>query len=350
MSDTKALKPVRLGIIGLNFGVHAHLPAFRTIPGVTIEAISGSSLEKSQAIAEAQKIPHAYGDWNKLLEDPNIDAVTVAVPPALQGEVALAVARAGKHLFCEKPLAAKLSTAKEIVETAKKTRIVHVMDFILAEIPEWQLAKELIANEEIGEVRSLQHLWHIETVSSRFPDYSWKKDPEVGGGTLFNFAPHTLYGIEWLLGNVTSLTARLHEEGAFEFGVDTLFEFENGARATSSILSNAYLGEGHRLTFYGSGGTMVLENRGDDHVRGFSLYVAKRGDKTFRQIMPSVTVPEDGDGRIFAIHAIATRFIDAIRGTAIATPGLETGLRVQQLVDASIESNKNGTRIEVPLQ
>jgi predicted dehydrogenase len=292
------------------------------------------NLDRAQQAARNLGIPQATDNWRQLIDDPDVQALALAVPPSLQAEIALAAAQAGKHIFCEKPLALSVDQAREIVGAADQSGIVHAIDFIFPEIPTWQKALELLGASTVGDIRQVVLTWRTETYTYRTKSHNWKTALAAGGGTLNNFASHTLYYLEWLFGPISKASAYLSpvtEE--VEARVDAWFEFAAGFPATVSIAADAFLGPGHRLEVYGELGALVLENTTADYARGFQLFL---GDRKAGKLLP-VEVPfEDAnkDGRIYPVSQIAGRFIEAIHQGGKVTPNLTHGVRVQTLIDA----------------
>jgi predicted dehydrogenase len=324
-------KIVSLGVIGAGFGQRVHVPAFRLDPRCEVAAMCASSLTNAQKAADAMDIPRAFGDWRALLADPAIDAVTLAVPPAVQAEIALAALRAGKHVFCEKPLAATAAQAREIVSAAAQSRVAHAMDFIFPEIPAWQKAREMIPT--VGRLRFVSLIWHLETHACRLKERSWKTMGGPGGGALGNFASHTFHYLEWFFGPIVRIAASLRPAAPeAEPGMDAWLEFASGLPANVSIASDAFLGPGHCLGVYGEDGTLRLENLGSDYVRGFELFVGNRLSGQLEKVSVAGDDPA-GDGRVAVVGRIARKFLDAILTGRPAVPNLYDGLRVQQILD-----------------
>lgn len=337
--------PVSIALVGVGFGRQVQVPAFRTDPRCEIRAVCAGSRERAQSAASALGIPRASGDWRELVADPAIQAVALAVPPGVQAEIAVAAARAGKHIFCEKPLALNAVQAREILTAAEGSRVAHAMDFIFPEISAWRRARELLP--AVGRVRQVALTWRIETYAHRARLQNWKTMPE-SGGTLNSFASHAFYYLEWLFGPVTRLAATLRPGlPQADAGVDAWLEFTAGFSATVSIAADAFLGPGHCLEVYGDDGALRLENKTADYANGFILSLGtRRGGK-----LDPVATPGDNaaqDGRIAAVARIATRFLDAILSGRPVTPGLREGLRVQQLLDATREAARTGTWQTLP--
>jgi predicted dehydrogenase len=335
-------QPLTIGIVGLGFGRQVLLPAFRADSRCEVTALCGGHADKALAAAQAAGVPKAFGDWKALVADAEIDAVAIAAPPNVQAEAALAAARAGKHLFCEKPLALNSAQARAILAAAANRKLAHAIDFEFPEVEAWQKAKEALESGALGRIRHVALAWRVETYAYRAQTSGWKVSTEAGGGTLSNFAPHTFHYLEWLFGPLARLAARLSPaDAAADARVDLWGEFAAGFPVTVSIAADAFLGSGHKLEVYGDAGSLALENRAADYIRGFTLAVGRREAGAFSTI-PTVDGDAAVDGRIAPVGRIVRRFLDGIeRGTPV-TPGLGEGVRVQQLIDAARLAHRSG--------
>ncbi len=334
---------VTIGIIGTGFGRQVHVPAFRKSSACEIRTICASRLERAETAAKELSIPTAATDWRTVVNDQDIKAIALAVPPSLQPEIALAAAQAGKHLFCEKPLALNVEQARHIFAAAERSKVVHAMDFIFPEIPAWQKAHALLREGVVGNIRNVALTWRVETYAYRASINSWKTRAESGGGTLNNFASHTFYYLEWLLGSITKISGFLSPRSAkVEARVDSWMEFSQGFTASISIAADAFLGCGHKLEIYGDAGTLVLENLGKDYASGFKLFVGTRQDPKLTPVEIAGGSSSE-DGRIYPVSRIAGRFIEAILKGGSVTPGLAEGVRTQVILDALRLAHQSGT-------
>jgi predicted dehydrogenase len=332
--------PVTIGLVGVGFARQVLAPAFRADARCRLGAICARDLGRAQEAATALDIPRAYGDWRALIADPAVQAVAIAVPPGAQAEIAVVAARAGKHVFCEKPLALDRAQAAAALAAAETARVAHAVDFIFPEIPAWRRAKELLPS--VGHIRQVALTWRLETYAYRAGLKNWKMSPEAGGGTLNNFVSHTFYYLEWLFGPIARLAASLRPAApAADTGVELWLEFAAGFRATVSVAADAFLGPGHGLEIYGDDGALRLHNPTADYANGFTLALATRANGKFALVAAPDENPAQ-DGRIAAVARIAARFLDAVLGGAPVTPGLHDGLRVQRLLDAAREADSTG--------
>ena len=113
-----AKEKIRVGIIGANvrygWGSSAHIPALRALPEFEITAVATSRQETADETARHFGIPHAFGDSNKMVEHPGVDLVSICVRVPFHHQMGMAALNAGKHLFCEWPLAATTEQARQL--------------------------------------------------------------------------------------------------------------------------------------------------------------------------------------------------------------------------------------------
>src|ERR1700687_5662406 len=190
-------RPVRIAVIGAGFGQKVHVPAFRADNRCEVVAMCASMLQSAARAAEQAGIPQSYGDVREMLATAQVDAVAIAVPPAVQPQLVIEAARAGKHVFCEKPLAADKKTAEEALAAVEKAGVTHAMDFIFPEIASWQRARSVLKEGKLGNLRHAALTWRVETYAFAAGLDSWKARHQDGGGAVNNFLPHSLYYLEW---------------------------------------------------------------------------------------------------------------------------------------------------------
>lgn len=347
-------KPVRVGVIGIGFGQRAHVPAFSAVPGCDVVALCATSHERAARVAERLGVPVAYGDWHDLVADPEIDAVTISTPPVLQAEIAAAALQRGKAVFCEKPLATSPGEAERLTLLAQQTGAANMLDFELPEIAAWCRAKAILDQGGIGPLRHIAVNWYVETYASRMRLNSWKNDPAAGGGTLNSFVSHVFHYIEWFAGKIEALSVHLCHAPGDSSTSDTLIVavllLESGVPVAVSVSSNAFLGNGHRVAFYGSDGTLILENNTADYANGFQLHCGIRltGRLERVEVDAADAGQADEDGRVPLVTRLATRFVHWIHQGVPAKPDFADGLRVQRLIAAAQRSQELGTWVHGP--
>ncbi len=234
---------VGIGIVGLGFvGEKAHLPAFRSIPGARLAAVADIDVERTRRAAEKFKLESVYSSHKDLLRDPNVDAVVVSVPTFLHREIALDAVRAGRHVLCEMPLAPTLREAQEMVDEAKRARVILMPSLNFRFTPNYLKAKELIEKGSIGTPAAAFYREFIaaEVLAQQWPPNSWAWDEKKsGGGPAFTLSIWSIDLLRWLLQadivNVHSASrdVLLQELGGTKgYNSLTVLEFSSGAVAT----------------------------------------------------------------------------------------------------------------------
>jgi len=350
MMQSNHRKPVCIGIVGMGFGQQGHLPAFRADPRCEVVAICASTNERAASFAKRHAIDRSYGNWRDLAADPDVDAISIATPPGLQTDIALAALANGKAVLCEKPLALSYSAGLAMVAAAERAHVANMIDFEYPEVDLWRKAKSVLDSKGIGNLRHVQIAWNTETYVNKTRLESWKIYREQGGGALNLFGSHAFHYLEWLLGQrIMRLSCRLARQPGDTRTSDTLaaitVEFESGLVGTLAISSDAFLGNGHRLEFYGDHGALALDNRTPDYLDGFQLFYGTRESNRLEPFSPAGQ--SDQDGRVVTVGRIVHRFVDWIATGAPSAPSFRDGLRVQRLLDAARQSDQAGCWVSI---
>jgi predicted dehydrogenase len=352
ISTFKVVVLIRLGIVGTNYGRNVIAPAFRNDPRCLVLALAGTDQARTAEIARASGIPAAFGNWEDLLKRADIDAVAIATPPAVQPMIAIRAFERDKAVLIEKPMAASLADAADMLRAARIGEHIAMIDFNFAELPTWRKARDMLHAGAIGQLRHFFITWNFENRATELRLRHWKTSAADGGGTLGNIASHAMYYIEWFCGPINELTARLSclpDDPELEVNVMMSFSFPSGASGSLTISSASFLGSGHRLEFYGEDGTLVLANPTTDYMRGFTIHHASRPAAALKAV-PVDPDPLDAnapDGRIAPVSRLASRFLDAIERRQPATPSLTEGYRVQLLLDAARRSHEQKAAVKI---
>ena len=331
---------LRVAIVGLGFGERVLLPAFRTDPRCDIAGLCASSPGRAEDAVARLGTGRAYRHWQEAIEDPSVDAVAIATPPALHFDIASAALSARRHVFCEKPLTTTLESAARLRDAARTSRLANVIDFEFPEISEWQRAREIIASGELGRIQSVAVSWHTETYANRTSQDTWKRRWADGGGALNDMACHAFYYLEWLLGPIRSVWAAPVADDVFDTVVTAGAELAGGAPVSMSVGTAAFLGDGHAIRVYGDQGTLALRNPTADIARGFELSVGTRAGGELKAIPVEPPAADGFDGRIAAVGRLASRFVDWAIDGAATHPDFEDGYRVQTLIDMAWRSRR----------
>ncbi len=178
--DKKLTKStIGVGIAGTGFIGPAHVEALRRL-GIPVLGLAEIDLETAQKKAAEMGIPKAYGSFESLLADPNIDVVHLATPNVLHYPFAKAALQANKHVICEKPLAMNSQESAELVKLAAEMDKVNVVNFNIRMYPMVQQARSMVQTGEIGNLFIIQGSYLQDWLL--FPtDWNWRLEPGAGG-------------------------------------------------------------------------------------------------------------------------------------------------------------------------
>ena len=338
---------VRIGIVGCNYGRLVLLPAFRLDPRCEVVALAGRDAARTAELAGTANIPLAFGNWEQLVEHPDVDAVAIATTPSLQPSIAIRALELGKPVFAEKPMAADLAGAEAMTRAAETSGLTTTVDFNFSEVLAWRKAKALLDQGAIGRLRHIEVNWNVENYSTRMRLKNWKTLGADGGGVLGNFVSHCFHYLEWFCGPIVGMSTRLSglpDEPALETTAGISMMFRSGAAGNLAMSCASYLGSGHRLEFYGEDGTLTLVNDTTDYMRGFALNVGRRpaGVMTPIEVVDEVDLAFPSDGRIAPVSRLAAAFLDGVERGQVTSASFVQGLRVQVLLDIARRANDLG--------
>ena len=371
------MKPLRLGLIGSGFIGRAHAMAISTVgpvfgvPTPRKVVLADSDPTRARAAATSLGFERSTGDWRDLLADPEVDVVDICTPNHLHREMALAAIAAGKHVWCEKPLAITAEHSREVAEAARAAGVVNLVGFNYACNPLIKVAQQMISAGEIGQLRGLSGCYYEDYMADPAVPWSWRCVRELAGaGALADLGTHLINAARTLAGPITRVNGSLRTLVAERSDPATgrlrpvenedvahvLVEFADGIQGTFDI-SRAATGYkcGLRFSVFGSNGTIEFDQERMNELRLYRSDDAA-GRRGFRTIL---TGPEHPDYRAFCPapgHGLgyndlkvieARNLVEAIAGTRACAPDFEEGWRVQQVVEAIERSHAEGGWVEV---
>jgi predicted dehydrogenase len=337
-------RPLRIAVIGIGFGQQVHVPAFRADERCQVAVLGASSLARAAEVAARLGVPEASGDWQAVVHRADLDAVSIAVPPDLQSQIAATALECGKAAFCEKPLAATVEQAEEACRAAERSGLANVVNFEFPECDAWRCAREWLDRGAIGSVSSIDVDWRVQTYGNRARLAGWKSLPERGGGALNAFAAHTLYALELFGGRIAAVRARLgrapDDDRPGETEVDVELRFTSGAGGRVHIATDAPPPHYHRFDLAGAGGSLRLINEGRDYLSGFRVLHASPASPKMTPVTSAGDADHaETDGRVVATARLVRKFVDSIAGEPPAAPTFADGRRVQVLIAAARQSS-----------
>lgn len=359
---------LRYGIIGSGYMAKLHSMALRNIGPLMypdfpkVELVRMADIDRETARTGAER----WG-WAEYSDDPasvtrgdDIDVVVVITPNDSHVTYGTDALAHGKHLVCEKPLSNTVEGAQRLAEAARNSPAVCMVNFVYRAWPGVELARELIASGELGELLHFQGHFFQDYAADSTLAHSWRFDKQIaGGGAFADIGSHIMDIACTLMGPVKSISAkskRLHAtrpvQGGRPYDVDdlttSLVEFENGAGGS---VHASWAATGHKtdigFDIIGTKGSLSFNWERNNELNFFS---AKDPQRTggFRRIVlggvhpgvdPFWHAQGQGLGYAEAFSITARRMIEAVvRKDRKVRPSVEEALHVNLVVDAAYRS------------
>jgi predicted dehydrogenase len=208
------MKEIRIGLIGAGFMGKAHATAFRNVPLIfgdepgrpVLEIIADVEAQAVEKRAAEFGFARWTTNWREVIEDPRVDIVDIVTPNHLHAEMAVAAAEAGKHIYCEKPLANTSADAARIVAAVEKAGVTSIVGFNYLKNPAQAFARQLILAGELGEITLFRGAFDQDFLADPEIPFSWRLDKALAGtGALGDLGSHTIGFAHFLVGEITEV-------------------------------------------------------------------------------------------------------------------------------------------------
>jgi predicted dehydrogenase len=303
-----------------SIGVEQVIPAMQKSRSCTITALASRGLAKAQAVAKKLRIPKAYGAYEELLADPEIEAVYIPLPNHMHVEWSIKALEAGKHVLCEKPIGLDVADAQKLLDAARQYPHLKITEaFMYRHHPQWVKARQLVAEGQIGQLRSIQSFFSFYDINPA----SILSKPEFGGGGLMDIGCYSISLSRFLFDAEPRRVLGIMEYDP-KFKVDRLTSgiLDFGA-GTGTFTCSTQLTPYQRVNIFGTEGRVEIEipfnapprkrckiwHQKGSNVREIRLrrcdQYAIQGDLFSQAILNDTAVPTPLDDAVANMKAIA---------------------------------------------
>ena len=209
---------VHIGLVGVGWMGQAHAKACRAVPIYfgrepavpVLEIVADATPELAEAGAKIVGCERWTADWREVVSDPRVDVVDITTPNVTHAEIAIAAAQAGKHVYCEKPVAMNVAEARDMVAAAEAAGVVTLVGFNYVKNPIQGLARRMIENGDMGDIILFRGWCDADFgVDPDLPS-TWRMDREIAGtGVLGDMASHALSLSQMLVGDIAEVCGRM---------------------------------------------------------------------------------------------------------------------------------------------
>jgi len=335
-----SIKKVHWGVLGVaNIAVKKVIPAMQQSQWSAITAIASRDLAKAQSAAQQLGITRAYGSYDELLEDPDVEAIYNPLPNNLHIEWTIRAAQAGKHVLVEKPISMTVAEALPLLKVRNETGVKIEEAFMVRTNPQWLKTLELIKESRIGEVRSVAGYF---SYNNQDPN-NIRNIRETGGGGLMDIGCYMIFFARLIFDAEPTRVVSLideHPETQTDILTSTLLEFPAGhATFTCSTRVTPY----QRVQIIGTKGRIEVQipvNAPPDLP--LKIFLDDGSDLTGGSIQTIEFEPVDQ----YTVQG--DLFSQAIRENKEPVLSLESSIRNMAVIEAVFRSAKSG-QWEAPL-
>lgn len=350
------MSTIGVAIIGCGgITLQNHIPGLALCPDVKVVALCDANLEVLERARQVSKVEFCRPDYKEVLRRDDVHAVIIATPNFLHAQIALDAAAAGKHVFCEKPLAMNFAEAKQMYQAAERAGVRHMTAFTYRFVPAMRYFKHLVDSGFIGQP---YHFRNCRLQDWQQRPLGWRQVAKLAGsGEIGDMLSHRIDFAHMLLGPMTKLVAHTRiyhpsrggQPSDLEDWVSIISDFQNGA---TGVLESSKIATGHNESMFSQDYVEINGSEGSiryDTQRPHEIMVAKKSDKKLvaKEIPAEFLVwpgsprdPRQGDPLFVFRYDQNFEFIDAIRNQRRCFASFYDGALTQGVIDAALLSEK----------
>lgn len=342
--------PVHVGLIGSQFISTIHAESLSHCPQAVLTAVASPTSGNAERLARRFAIPHAYQDYRRLLDRPEIQMVVIGVPNHLHYPIVIDAAAAKKHIVIEKPLCLNLTEAEQMIAACRQAEVKLMYAEELCFAPKYVRLKQLLDSGALGRPTLIKQ---SEKHDGPHASHFWDVD-RSGGGVTMDMGCHAIEFFRWMLGRpaIKSVYAHMSTQvhGEKTRGDDNailIVEFANGVIGMAEESWTKLGGMDDRAEVYGSGGVAYADLLHGNAIETYSAggydYSVEKAGTTKGW---SFTIYEEAWN--YGFHAEMAHFVDCVQNDKTPLVTGEDGRAVLEVLFAAYESARTGQRVQLP--
>ncbi|TXT57166.1 MAG: putative Uncharacterized oxidoreductase YrbE [Promethearchaeota archaeon] len=363
---------LKVGVIGCGMVANiGHLPAYYKSPYTEIHAVSDPLQAHLKKAKDLYNIPKTYENSNDLIDDPDLDAISICSPHWAHAEQAVRAAKNGLHILCEKPLGISLDEVDRMIKAVENNNIIFQTGTQKRFDLGFQYIKENIINKEIGEVFHCSVFWYHS-----MPDLGenprkeliqeigmWRlTDDRCGGGDLLDHGPHYFDLFRWWFGDVKDVSAKIRKFNQNRVNEDhstVVLSFKENKAIAIFERSEAFFGGVYgeeKGRVHGTEGTYYFEVANEYKRKPSTIKKYFRKDKLSKPSIEKIKFSRDPWDLPYAreirtfINSVLGRSNDDVGFPLEWVPTIYDGRAGLEIVMASYESQRTNQLVEIPLE
>lgn len=331
-------KPVIFGVLSTaKIGLNKVIPAFLKSDRIRVKGIASRTLAPAQGAVDRLGLEQAYGSYEDLLADPEIEAIYNPLPNHLHVPLTLKAAEAGKHVLCEKPMALNAAEIDALEEAAQS---VHIMEaFMVRHSLQWRKARDLIRDGIIGTPRMIQSYFSYENLD---PD-NIRNKVEWGGGGLMDIGCYCIVAGRYFFESEPLRAVSLVKRSE-AFGTDVvasgLLDFGQGRQLSFTVSTEA--GRSQTINVFGQTARLNLPIPFNQPVTTPSHVIIDNGATLDGQAAEVHTLPVADQYQL-----MGEAFAAAVRGETPLPYGLDDARKNMRIIDALFASERTGGWVDI---
>lgn len=340
---------MRVGVVGAGWVAREHIRAYQKNPHTEVVAICSRRTSSCTALMSQTNLPdgskglicNSYTDYDKMLQQENLDIVSICTPNHLHAKETIQAAEKGKHILIEKPVALTLNDLKAMQRAVKENKVKTVVSFVLRWNPLFEIVKSLLADDALGKIFYAE-VDYLHNIGSWYTGYDWVRKISTGGSSLLVGGCHAVDALRWFVGKepieVCAYSGGYNKDYEYDATIVVILKFEDGLIGKISTSFECKMPYVFNLELFGDKGT----------IRNNKLYSHKFPGQTNFVEIPTI-LPDSGDVSHHPFQGEIDHLVDCVINNKESHVNLEDAIKTHEICLAADISAREGKPIKLPL-